>query len=120
MSNITYPDKSDGDFFTSSDANEVKSAVNSKEDSFVTEVFNATITFDVNGRVVHTLATNTTLALASSGNVTGIKKQLVITGNNFSLTIPANWRLVSGVFLTGSVNIIDLEYVEGIVLYQIK
>ena len=120
MSNITYADKVDGDFFTSNDANEVKSAVNSKEDSLVTESFNATITFDVNGRVVHTLAAATTLALASSGNETGIKKQLVITGNNFALTVPNDWRLKSGTFNTTGVNVIDLEYVEGLVLYEIN
>lgn len=120
MSNITYADKSDGDFFTSSDANQIKTAVNSKEDSLVTESFNATITFDVNGRVVHTLAANTALGLASSGNETGVKKQLVITGNNFTLTFPSDWRLKSGTFTITAVNVIDLEYVEGIVLYEIN
>ena len=118
MADITYPDKSDGDFFTSSDANQVKSAVNSKEDSPVVETFNATITFDVNGRTIHTLASNTVLALASSGNVTGVKKQLVITGNNFTLTLPFSWR-TSGAFLTTAVNVVNLEYVEGVVIAEI-
>lgn len=120
MANITYADKSDGDFFTSSDANQIKNAVNSKEDSLVSQSFNATITFDVNGRVIHTLAANTTLGLASSGNETGVKKQLVITGNNFTLSFPTGWRLKRGTFSTTSVNVIDLEYVEGIVLYEIS
>lgn len=120
MPNITYNDKSDGDFFTSQDANEIKSVVNLKKDSESSRGFSSTITFDVDFRSSFTQIGDINFTLNSTGNVDGVIGKIIVTGDSTgAVTFPSGWvKKNETEFDNTKVNIIELEY-ETKVFYSI-
>jgi len=120
MPSITYGNKSDGDTFTSSDANEIKNVVNAKGDGITTRTFVNTLTFNTNFRMVSTQVGDINFTVTSGGNVDGVTGKIVLTGDSTgTVTFPSSWVSKNGVdFDNTKVNIIELEY-ESNVFYSV-